>query len=614
MDPLSRKLFSTGSPARERLAQMGGIMASSPALAATVQRFNNGGSVGELEYVVVIPGVTDRNGMRVRGSTLEAIGRQNPELLQRSRVMDRESAQQSGINVDRLRPGDAILMRTLGPAPAAPAAPAPRPIAGPAPDPMGMFGENMQFDGGPASPRPPAPSLGPRTRAEELLQQQLPAPGGPGPGVMDMFSENLDPSGGAMPTPPRTPAEEIGLDPGPVPMLGTSDMARIQTAQGLFPSLDMPIEEDRAAQQAGDVLRTERRAARAGAAGESLRRDAETAAGAGQPDVAAELLAEAERADEEARRLSGSPTEERLPSETLLDETPPEEPVPAEEVSGEDTPAGGGTTGETPGGGTPDPLTAAADQAAADLRTFFGIEAPSRAPGSRRERVEQELELIREVFGDRTRDQARDRAMNLAMIGFAIAAGQSPNALTNIAQGALAGTQAMARAQAAAQEREDEQRMMAYRNVVDEDQETRRLSQAMGMERFRASLRGRDSAFGTITHPLNQWFTSRNQLDQQARDPASDLWSQLQQMPEAERAPYLDNLAFERVMAGFGSMTPEVQQLQLALRSGQLGGAFTESTAGQGSGTLPVVTTRAEYDSLPSGAEFIQNGQRRRKP
>jgi predicted secreted protein len=111
--------------------------------------------------------------------------------------------------------------------------------------------------------------------------------------------------------------------------------------------------------------------------------------------------------------------------------------------------------------------------------------------------VEQELELIREVFGDRTRDQARDRAMNLAMIGLAIAAGQSPNMLTNIAQGALAGTQAMQRAQAAEQEREEEQRLLVYREMVGEEQEIRRLRQGLGMERFRASLQGVAGGEGT---------------------------------------------------------------------------------------------------------------------
>jgi hypothetical protein len=376
----------------------------------------------------------------------------------------------------------------------------------------------------------------------------------------------------------------------------------------------MPVDEDRAARELGEAIRDRRR-------DDVLRRrllgDADTAEAAGRPDVAAELRAAAEQmpseellAGEQMSLASEMTSGDPLAADSIEDIMPPvrerETPPPAAEEQPTPPP-------------TEDPLQELGTQLDRDLRTFFGIEQPSRAPGSRRERVEQELELIREVFGDRTRDQARDRAMNLAMIGLAIAAGQSPNMMTNIAQGALAGTQAMQRAQAAAQEREDEQRMLAYRNVLEEDQEARRLGQAMGMERFRASLQGRGSPFGTITHPVNQWFTARNQLDQQARDPASDLWAQLQNMPEAERGPYLDSQAFDRVMSGFGSMTPEVQELQQALRSGQLAAAFSSATSAPnelptGAATLPVVTSRAEYDSLPSGAEFIQNGQRRRKP
>jgi hypothetical protein len=37
-------------------------------------------------------------------------------------------------------------------------------------------------------------------------------------------------------------------------------------------------------------------------------------------------------------------------------------------------------------------------------------------------------------------------------------------------------------------------------------------------------------------------------------------------------------------------------------------------TAPPADGGLPSVSTQAEYDALPSGAEFIQNGQKRKKP
>lgn len=53
MDPLSRKLFKPRE-AREKLRNMGGIMASSPELASTVQKFNAGGPIGASELQVPI--------------------------------------------------------------------------------------------------------------------------------------------------------------------------------------------------------------------------------------------------------------------------------------------------------------------------------------------------------------------------------------------------------------------------------------------------------------------------------------------------------------------------------------------------------------------------------
>lgn len=65
---------------------------------------------------------------------------------------------------------------------------------------------------------------------------------------------------------------------------------------------------------------------------------------------------------------------------------------------------------------------------------------------------EQMLERVGRVMGEGADKNDREKAMaNLAMIGLAIAAGQSPDALTNIAQGALSGMQA-ARAQEAREE------------------------------------------------------------------------------------------------------------------------------------------------------------------
>jgi hypothetical protein len=78
---------------------------------------------------------------------------------------------------------------------------------------------------------------------------------------------------------------------------------------------------------------------------------------------------------------------------------------------------------------------------------------------------EQALDRVGRVMGDAGAgddEDSRKKAMaNLAMIGLAIAAGQSPDALTNIAQGALSGMQAITAQEARERDLERESRLTA---------------------------------------------------------------------------------------------------------------------------------------------------------
>lgn len=85
-----------------------------------------------------------------------------------------------------------------------------------------------------------------------------------------------------------------------------------------------------------------------------------------------------------------------------------------------------------------------------------------------RSRYNEKIELFKEIYGTDDKDEAQDRAMNLAMIGLAIAAGQSPNALTNIAQGAMVGLQGMSARQEAERERERGLRTLALETAIDQ--------------------------------------------------------------------------------------------------------------------------------------------------
>ena len=136
---------------------------------------------------------------------------------------------------------------------------------------------------------------------------------------------------------------------------------------------------------------------------------------------------------------------------------------------GDQTPTPDGDQALTGDGDTPtgDRTTAPAKETKRDLRS----------------RYNEQLELYKEIYGLEDKDEARDRAMSLAMIGLAIAAGQSPNALTNIAQGAMVGLQGMGAQREAERERERGLKTLALQTAIDQQQaETEAEAEAAKMD------------------------------------------------------------------------------------------------------------------------------------
>jgi hypothetical protein len=85
------------------------------------------------------------------------------------------------------------------------------------------------------------------------------------------------------------------------------------------------------------------------------------------------------------------------------------------------------------------------------------------------------LTRLQSVMGTKDEDSRQKAMANLAMIGLAIAAGQSPDALTNIAQGALTGVKAIREDQAAAKEQDKALRMAALNAALEMEQGTRTI-------------------------------------------------------------------------------------------------------------------------------------------
>lgn len=90
--------------------------------------------------------------------------------------------------------------------------------------------------------------------------------------------------------------------------------------------------------------------------------------------------------------------------------------------------------------------------------------------------------------------------------------------------------------------------------------------------------------------------------------------SPLEPFPDAVR-----DLAGKIMTATGEEASVAIKQAQEALApyyTGQAGPTSSEPAAAVTAvdGGLPAVSTQAEYDALPSGAEFVQNGQKRKKP
>lgn len=148
------------------------------------------------------------------------------------------------------------------------------------------------------------------------------------------------------------------------------------------------------------------------------------------------------------------------------------EPLPLQEIV-----TGAATLGAETLGETGDP-----GEASNATLTSFGIEPASDIKG----RVKQYQDLFKELLGESDEDKAQEMWLNLAMVGFAIASGTSPNALQNISAGLLEGSKKMAESRAASRERSDRLTSLAITSAMDEAAEERAIQRENAMLAARA--------------------------------------------------------------------------------------------------------------------------------
>ena len=144
----------------------------------------------------------------------------------------------------------------------------------------------------------------------------------------------------------------------------------------------------------------------------------------------------------------------------------------------------------------------------------------------------QAKERLGAIMGDEADDDKKNKAMaNLAMIGLAIASGKSPNALTNIAQGALAGMQGISKAEAAEKAQEREIELAATKMAADEVDLNKRLASAEKIAAMRTV--GGSGTFSPQDRLYNSVFTK---VLQQTGDVSEASAAALQAAPGASQA------------------------------------------------------------------------------
>lgn len=132
-----------------------------------------------------------------------------------------------------------------------------------------------------------------------------------------------------------------------------------------------------------------------------------------------------------------------------------------------------------------DPVTTASNR----IIETAGMDPASTAE----ERINQYEEIFTRMFGQDDEERRRERYMNLAMIGFAIAAGEDPNALKNIADGMLKGTEVASENERRRQERMDAARTAAIQAGMADVREDRASQRAIDMFNLETARRTAES-------------------------------------------------------------------------------------------------------------------------
>jgi len=243
---------------------------------------------------------------------------------------------------------------------------------------------------------------------------------------------------------------------------------------------------------------------------------------------------------------------------------------------------------------------ASSDQRSSNVSTQVLTDAGFKDVGnmSTKQRVAAYQEMFKEFLGEGDEDANEEKWHNLAMIGFAIAAGQDPSALANIANGMLEGSKVMKSDRAARRKREDSITSMAIEQVFSEKAAERDAQ----LRRDIAAAKG-GSGFRDPRSPIDAFLNAKSDAKKLLDDVTYRSMLEKQGVDDFDQ--WASNQAMRTVQETYPSSTLIGTPFEIKEPPTQTTPTATD---------LPTVSTQQEYDALPPGSEFIQNGQKRKKP
>ena len=479
MNVENRKLFRN-KDARSRLADMGGIIASSPELLGTVQKFQEAGPVAPSTFLVQLPGLVGGNEfLQLTAAELQLLNEKQPGLMTSEGVMIQEATPEilSNLNPAQVNTTDNLNIKRMFTDLGVELSQAPTVVE---PESSGIISQiksffNKEDDTASSNAVPPMTS--------EVTTGQPPpfSPQFPGdvPPDAKVLPGNPDNAFG-LPD-PSSKLGEFALGTLNMPSkyydagkflfdkqadLGKAIVGGVVNAPEYLMSDSEQLIQEREAQDAANIAFRQQEEDRV-----------KTQGGLNSMSIAEQEIAQKKQNDEIARLEAEEAAAQAKKTAKLEDERSgalgrekEQQYVDAQDFKktklGKQVAAGG-----SPISLNAEKIKEEVDKGGSGSQTLLNTDKKL----SPKESVKEFQSMYKDMLGMDDEDKEKEKWHQMAMIGFAIAAGQDPSALANIAGGLLEGTKMMKSDRARKQDREDKFTMMAIQSA---DEERRSLRDA----------------------------------------------------------------------------------------------------------------------------------------